>query len=125
MAPIEFARSYTAAWCSQDAASVAAHYAIDGSLRINGGIPALGRNAIQESAQSFMTEFPDLVVTLNWLVEGAHPEYHWTLSGTSLAGRTVRISGFELWTLGADGFIAESHGRFDGVDYERQMSGTT
>ena len=104
---------------------MAAHYSPRGSLCINGGHPAVGRNAIHAAAQSFMTEFPDLAVTLDRLVQGAHPEYHWTLSGTSLAGRTVRISGFELWTLGADGFIAESHGRFDGVDYERQMSGTT
>jgi hypothetical protein len=32
----DFARRYTAAWCSQNAASVAAFFSPDGSLIING-----------------------------------------------------------------------------------------
>ena len=36
---LDFAQRYTAAWCSQDPASVAALYAPDGSLTINGGTP--------------------------------------------------------------------------------------
>ena len=55
----DFAERYTAAWCSQNAASVAALYSPNGSLRINGGIPAVGRNAIKEAAQGFMTSFPE------------------------------------------------------------------
>src|SRR5438067_2281623 len=47
----EFARRYTAAWCSGDPASVAAHYAPDGSLTINDGEPSVGRDAITEAAQ--------------------------------------------------------------------------
>ncbi len=39
----ELARSYTEAWCSQDPARVAGHYAPDGSLTINGGTPSVGR----------------------------------------------------------------------------------
>ena len=42
----EFAARYTAAWCSNNAASVAAFFARDGSLTINGGTPAVGRVAI-------------------------------------------------------------------------------
>jgi hypothetical protein len=38
--------------------------------------------------------------------------YRWTLTGTHTGpggtGRAVRISGFELWTIGEDGLIAES-----------------
>jgi hypothetical protein len=44
--PVElraFAMRYTAAWCSQDAASVAAFYSPVASLTINDGTPAVGR----------------------------------------------------------------------------------
>ncbi len=42
----EFATRYTAAWCSQDPASVAAFFAEDGSLAVNEDAPAKGREAI-------------------------------------------------------------------------------
>jgi hypothetical protein len=42
----DFGRRYTAAWCSQDASSVAAFFAENGSLQINGGAPSVGRPAI-------------------------------------------------------------------------------
>lgn len=43
-------RYYTAAWCSMDPVRVAAHFAPNGSLAINGGTPAVGRNAITATA---------------------------------------------------------------------------
>jgi len=48
---LDFARRYTEAWCSQDPASVAEHYAPEGSLTINGGPPSVGRAAITEAAR--------------------------------------------------------------------------
>ena len=52
-------------------------------------------------------------------------EYHWTLVGTNTGpggtGQSVRISGFEEWTLGEGGLIAASLGHFDQADYERQL----
>lgn len=50
---LDFAVRYTAAWCSQDAAYVAAFEASDGSLAINNGPPAVGRREIKALAQSF------------------------------------------------------------------------
>src|SRR5205823_1473552 len=44
----EFARRYTDAWCNQDPARVAEHYAPEGSLTINDGPPSVGRAAITE-----------------------------------------------------------------------------
>ena len=41
----EFGTKYTAAWCSQNAASVAAFFAESGSLRVNDGAPSVGRTA--------------------------------------------------------------------------------
>jgi len=122
----DFARRYTAAWCSRDPARVAEHYAPGGSLTINGGEPAEGRAAITEAARSFMTAFPDLQVLLDDAVVGGEgAEYRWTLVGTNTGpggtGASVRISGFEEWTIGADGLIAESQGHFDQAEYDRQI----
>jgi steroid delta-isomerase-like uncharacterized protein len=121
-----FAEAYTAAWCSQDAARVASFYTQDGSLSINDGAPAAGREAITEVAQSFMTAFPDMQVLLNELCpEEDRVVYHWTLIGTnsgpSGTGRAVRIKGFEVWQIGADGLIANSRGHFDADEYRRQL----
>src|SRR5262249_8745009 len=114
----EFAERYTAAWCSQDPERVAASYAPDGSLTINDGAPSGGRAAIPEAARSFMVAFPDMRVLMDDLrVDGERAEYHWTLVGTNTGpggtGNSVRISGLEEWTIGDDGLIAASLGRFD------------
>ena len=117
---------YTAAWCSQDPARVAAHYTATGSLKINEGSPAIGRPAITASAQAFMSSLPDMVVTMDSLrVNGRTATYHWTLTGTNTGpggtGKSVRISGFEEWSLDADRSIAQSLGHFDEIEYARQI----
>ena len=122
----EFGREYTAAWCSQDAASVAAFFSTDGSLRINAGAPAVGRTSITEAAQGFMTAFPDMRVFMDDLfTQGSRAVYNWTLVGTNTGpggtGHRVRISGFEIWRIGDDGLIAESRGHFDSGAYQRQL----
>ncbi len=35
----------------------------------------------------------------------------------------MRISGYEEWTIGPDGLVADSKGHFDEADYNRQLSG--
>jgi predicted ester cyclase len=122
----EFATRYTAAWCSQNAASVASFFADRGSFKVNDGIPAVGQAAITAVAQEFMTAFPDLVINMDRLiVNGSHITYHWTLTGTNTGaggtGQSVRISGFEEWRFGSDGLIAGSQGHFDASDYQRQL----
>jgi uncharacterized protein (TIGR02246 family) len=78
----DFAARYTDAWCSQDAASVAAFFAPDGLLTINGGSPNLGRVAITASAEGFMVAFPDLLVEMNGLdVDGERVVYRWDAHG--------------------------------------------
>ena len=124
----EFGKNYTAAWCSQNAARVAAFFAENGWLKINGGAPAVGRPAITASAQSFMTDFPDMLVAMDEAVlQEDRAVYRWTLTGTNTGpggtGRAVRIKGHEEWTMGADGLIAESRGHFDAAEYRRQLSG--
>jgi steroid delta-isomerase-like uncharacterized protein len=121
-----FAEAYTAAWCSQDAASVASFYEENGSLKVNEDAPAVGREAITAVAQGFMTAFPDLQVFMDdLLLQDDEVIYHWTLTGTNTGpggtGRAVRITGFEVWQIGADGLIANSRGHFDSLEYRRQL----
>jgi SnoaL-like protein len=85
----EFAVRSTAAWCSQDAASVAAFYSAGGSLSVNDSAPAVGRSAITEVVRSLMTAFPDMRVAMDeLLVQDDRAEYHWTLICTTVPGGT-------------------------------------
>jgi len=115
----QLAREYTEAWCSRDPRRVAAHYAPGGTIAINGGEPA----PIAGVAESFVEAFPDIQVFMDDLVViGDVVEYHWTFTGTSAeTGKSVRIPGFEEWTIGADGLIVESRGHFDQAEYDRQL----
>ena len=120
------AEEYTDAWCQHDAAGVASFYAPNGSLTINRGHPAKGREAIAAAAQEFMTAFPDLRVELRKIVQrGDRFVYAWTLTGTNTGpggmGYPVTISGDETWVIDNDGKITESQGRFDQADYDRQV----
>jgi len=124
----EFAARYTAAWCSHKASSVAMFYSEAASLAINDGVPAVGRRAIEAAAQSFMTAFPDLVVKFDRLeAKGDRVLYHWTFIGTNTgpggADNQVRISGYEDWKIGPDELIADSKGRYDSQDWDRQVKG--
>ena len=122
----EFGRRYAEAWCSQDPEKVAAFYAEGGSLTVNHGTPAVGREAIAEVAKGFMTAFPDMIVTMDNLAqEPRGVVFDWTLTGTFLGpegtGQRVRISGLEVWHFDADGLIGTSNGHFDSAEYERQL----
>jgi uncharacterized protein (TIGR02246 family) len=122
----DLAERYTAAWCGNDPAGVAAFYAPNGSLRVNRADPAVGRDAIAEVARGFMTAFPDLKLTMGDLViQGDGAVYHWTFAGTNNGpggtGKRVLFVGYEIWEFGADGLIAESRGHFDEASYHRQL----
>jgi predicted ester cyclase len=122
----EFAQRYAKAWCSQNPESVAAFFAERGSISINNGPPAVGRAAIANEAQAFMTTFPDMIVTFDKLEPRPNAiTFHWTLTGTNTGpggtGKRVRISGYELWKIDKDGLIAESKGHFDAAEYDRQL----
>src|SRR5438445_12528586 len=104
----DFAAHYTTAWCSQNPESVAAFFSPDGSLRVNDDPAAVGRSAITQVAQSFMTAFPDLSVMMDDLVlRGDVVEYYWTLIGTNTVpsgtGRRVSVDGLEQGCLRRDG----------------------
>ena len=120
----DLAKRYTAAWSSQNPVSVAAFFSPNGSLSVNDATPAVGRAAIARVAQSFMTAFPDLQLTMDGLTtDGENSIYRWTLEGTyGATGKRVRISGHEEWFIGVDGLVFRSLGHFDADDYARQTS---
>jgi nuclear transport factor 2 (NTF2) superfamily protein len=116
----QLARGYTEAWCSRDPTRVAAHYVPGGTIAVNGGDAA----GIEEVAQGFVAAFPDIQVFMDDLVlrDDGVVEYRWTFTGTSAeTGQSVRVPGFEEWTISADGLIADSLGHFDQAEYDRQL----
>ena len=116
----QLARGYTEAWCSRDPARVAVHYVPGGMIAINGGDAA----GIAEVAEAFIAAFPDIEVFMDDLVlrEDGIVEYRWTFTGTSAeTGKTVRVPGLEEWTIAPHGLIAESRGRYDQAEYDRQL----
>ena len=116
----KLARAYTEAWCSRDPARVAGHYVPDGTIAINGGDAV----AIGEVAEGFIAAFPDIEVFMDNLVirEDGTVEYRWTFTGTSAeTGKSVRLPGYEEWTIARDGLIAMSRGHYDEAEYDRQL----
>jgi predicted ester cyclase len=116
----QLARTYTEAWCSRDPARVAEHYVPGGLIAINGGDAA----GIAEVAEAFIEAFPDIEVFMDDLVlrEDGIVEYRWTFTGTSAeTGKSVRVPGFEEWTVTPNGLIAESRGHYDQAEYDRQL----
>lgn len=123
----DLATRFAAAWSGQNPEEVASFFAPDGVFTVNAGTPAVGRAAIAAMAREYMTAFPDMVVKLASVSQqGSHANFHWTWTGTNTGpggtGRSIRMSGYEEWTLGDDGLIAEAKGCFDEAKYNRQLS---
>lgn len=122
----DFAIRYAAAWSSRNPASLALFYADNGSLTVNAGAPSVGRAAVTATARGYMTAFPDMVVKMDQVSQdGSHAIFRWTWTGTNTGpggtGKSVHVRGYEEWTIGADGLIADSKGHFDEAEYQRQL----
>ena len=123
----EFATRYAEAWSSQDAVALASFYAENGSLQVNDGDPAVGRDAVAEAARSFMTAYPDMVVRLVELHQtDDYVEFHWHWTGTNTGpggtGGAVDIRGYEQWTFSDGGLILQSLGHYDEAEKQRQLN---
>jgi hypothetical protein len=123
---LSFAQAYAKAWCSDAPERVAAFFSPEGSLKVNDGVPAVGRTAIAAVAQGFMSAFPDMLVSFDRLErKGERVHFHWTLTGTNTGpggtGKFLRVSGYEDWRFAADGLVSESLGHFDTSEYDRQL----
>ena len=120
----DMAQRYTAAWCAKDPAGVAAFFAEAGSMSINGGAAAVGREEIAAIVSSFIASFPDIEVIMDDLhVAPENSIYSWRLKGThSESGKRVHISGFEVWRIDSDGMIGNSNGYYDTAVYDEQVA---
>src|SRR5580765_8465268 len=88
----DFANRYAKAWCSHDPEKIAAFYARNASIRVNGTPPV----SIAEVARGFVRDFPDMIVTFDKLENTPNgTEFHWTFIGTNTGpggtGNRVRI----------------------------------
>ena len=117
---------YASAWSSQDPSRLSSFYAVDGSLSVNDGAPSIGRAAIEATASSFMTAFPDMVVKMTRMErKNDQSIFHWLWTGTNTGsggtGRFVSMVGYEEWTIDQDGLIRTSEGHYDEEEYQRQL----
>ena len=125
---VDFGQKYTEAWNSGQPENMASFYAGDGMLTVNKGTPAIGRKQLAETARSYMEAFPDLELTMDSLtVNGDTYRYYWTFKGTNTGpggtGNKVDFSGFEEWTMNAQGLVQKSVGTYDAEEYQRQLEG--
>ena len=115
----QLARTCTEAWCSHDPGRVVDHFVPGGTIAFNGGEPI----GIEEVANYFVEAYPDGEIVMDDLVfKEDCVEWHWTVTGTRAeTGKRVRIAGFDEWTIGSDGLIAESLRHYDEAEYDRQL----
>lgn len=124
---VSFGEQYTAAWNSKIPEKMASFYAEDGSLSVNNGTPAVGRDQLARTAKSYMEAFPDMKLTMDSLVaDGDTYRYHWTFVGTNTGpggtGNKVNFSGFERWIMNDEGLVQKSIGSYDADDYTSQLN---
>jgi hypothetical protein len=123
----DFGTRYAAAWSSQDPDKLASFYSENGSLKVNEDAPAEGRAAVRATVAGFMSGYPDMLVVMDSVVRsGTGARFHWHWTGTNTGprgtGKAVDITGYEDWTFGPDGLIAQSLGHYDEAEYQRQVS---
>lgn len=120
---LALATAYTAAWNNGQPEAVAAFFAPDGTITINGGTPWQGRAGVAAMTTGFFADIPDLALRCDGVrTAGAHVVYLWTFTGTHISGRPVCVTGWEEWQLEPDGMIRCSLGWFDADDYARQTA---
>lgn len=125
---IEFGQKYTDAWNSKVPEKMASFYAEDGTLTVNNGTPAVGREQLAQTAKSYMEAFPDLELTMDSLIkENETYRYYWTFKGTNTGpngtGNEVDFSGYEEWTINDQGLVQKSIGKYNADEYTSQLNG--
>lgn len=113
----DLAHRYTDAWNAHDAAAVAACFAEDGSISINGGEPAVGRVAIQAVMDRYFDAYPESAMTMDGVRgAGERAVYLWTAevvaAGPDGTRKRVRFDGWDEWTLSSAGLVQLSLGNY-------------
>ncbi|MDA5094706.1 nuclear transport factor 2 family protein [Aliiroseovarius sp. KMU-50] len=125
MAVSKIAADYTAAWNSKSAEAVASFFAEDGEIIINRGEPWRGRARVQEMAEGFYADVPDLILSCDDIrLSGSHAVFVWTFAGhDATTGHHLTIRGWEEWELDDALKVKSSRGWFNAEDYARQVEG--
>jgi nuclear transport factor 2 (NTF2) superfamily protein len=120
----KIAEAHCAAWTSHDAEKIASRYATTPDFSINRGDPMTTRADIAEMAAGFISDFPDLVLSLDTVLAAEkHMVYAWSFQGHYRRnGNFVRFNGWEEWELDDDLKVVTSRGWYDAKDYEQQIS---
>ena len=120
------AADYAAAWSSNNPENVAGHFSEQATVQINGGAPLAGRKAIaHDYAAPFFDNFPGCIVLMHdFRQAGSHALFTGMLVCDLGSGQSVRLLGWEEWTLHASGGIAQSLVWFDQKEYDRQVRRT-
>ncbi len=118
------AERYAEAWSSHSPEAIASFYEEDGKISINNGDFTVGRAAIAEMAKGFHSECPDRGVHMDDSRTAGHNAiFVWTLEGKhSETGNSVKVRGWEEWTLSDNILVSSSLGRFDAMEYDRQVA---
>ncbi len=118
----QMAQDYTNAWNSKSAEAVASFYAQDGEIMINRGKPWSGRDRVQDMADGFFRDVPDLTLTCDDVrISGQHALFLWTFTGHDAAtGNPLKIHGWEEWDLNYEMEVQSSRGWFDADVYSHQ-----
>ncbi len=123
--PRAFVERYNAASCSMDPAAWRLLRA-GGSLAINGGEPAVGRDASLQSRRASTGPSRHAALLPRTHLGRDRIKYRWTFTGTNTGpggtGNAVRVDGVESWTISEDGLIAASLGSYDAEEYARQLA---
>lgn len=121
----KMAMDHAAAWSEGDADRIAALFAKNGTITVNGGEPHVGRAEISENAKELLATFPGLVVHCHETRHaGDRAVFVWTLEGNHAAtGNFVSLPGWHEWELDDDMQVKRCRGFFDGGDFERQVAG--
>lgn len=114
-----FGKRYAAAWSSKNPNDLASFYTTDGILLDGDGISVTGRDSIAYISKIFHDEIPDIVVSLDSMVDAINGvEFHWLLEGTNTRGVKVKMTGHEVMQI-ENGLITKSQGSYTNGEYEK------
>jgi len=114
-----FGKRYAAAWSSKNPNDLASFYTTDGVLLDGDGTFVTGRDSIAYISKIFHDEIPDIVISLDSMVDTSNGvEFHWLLLGTNTRGIKVKMTGHEVMQI-ENGLITKSQGSYTNEEYAR------
>lgn len=119
------ARDYALAWSSGNGQEVAAFFAADCEMRVNGGDPVQGQSAIANAVQGYVADFTEMELRCDLMRRaGKRAVFVWTLEGDHKDGAHVVMSGWDELELDNDNRLTSASGWYNEEDFQRQIART-